>query len=214
MKKIEKGGFDKTFQIISFEELEKPKAEEKPVVEGTLQFETGTLIREEIEAILNALPVDKLFDRDNALKFFSKAEKRIFVRTKTVLGRKVQLCHPQKNIHVVNRILEAFKKGQKDVAEFWIQIGGRLIHIRYFAVKVKDWFTIEQMSDLQMELLIKCLRHDIYWTKVIMKSYFKGKWYSRFLSLFYRLFMKIVERKAKSVYNIRLKQTPRVEAKT
>ena len=82
-------------------------------------------------------------------------------------------------------------------------------------LKDKDWFTMEQMSDLQMELLIKCLKHDIYWTKVIMKSYFKGKWYSRILSLLYWLFVKIVERKAKSVYNIPLKtETLRVEAKT
>ncbi len=81
-------------------------------------------------------------------------------------------------------------------------------------LKDKDGFTMEQMSDLQMELLIKCLRHDIYWTKVIMKSYFKGKWYSRILSPLYWFFVKIVERKAKSVYNIPLKtETPRVKAK-
>jgi len=125
--------------LIAKPELKKLKAEEKPMAEGTLQFETGTLTKEEIEAILNTLPVDITFvDRDDAVKFFNKAEKRIFVRTKAILGRKVQLCHPQKSIHVVNRILEAFKKGEKDVAEFWIQMGGRLIHIRYFAVRDKD----------------------------------------------------------------------------
>jgi len=118
--------------------VEKP-AEEKPVLEGILQFDTGTLTKEEVEAILNTLPVDITFvDKDDAVKFFNKAEKRIFVRTKAILGRKVQLCHPQKSIHVVNRILEAFKKGEKDVAEFWINVGGRLIHIRYLAVRDKD----------------------------------------------------------------------------
>ncbi|MEM1566621.1 MAG: DUF438 domain-containing protein [Candidatus Bathyarchaeia archaeon] len=119
--------------------VEKSTAEAKPIAEGMLQFETGTLTKEEVEAILNTLPVDITFvDKDDAVKFFNKAEKRIFVRTKAILGRKVQLCHPQKSIHVVNRILEAFKKGEKDVAEFWIQVGGRLIHIRYFAVRDKD----------------------------------------------------------------------------
>ncbi|MBS7608547.1 MAG: DUF438 domain-containing protein [Candidatus Bathyarchaeia archaeon] len=118
---------------------EKPTVEAKPMAEGALQFETGTLTKEEIEAILNTLPVDITFvDKDDAVKFFNKAEKRLFVRTKAILGRKVQLCHPQKSIHVVNRILEAFKKGEKDVAEFWIQKGDRLIHIRYFAVRDKD----------------------------------------------------------------------------
>ncbi|MEM3613453.1 MAG: DUF438 domain-containing protein, partial [Candidatus Bathyarchaeia archaeon] len=82
--------------------LEKPAAEEKPMPEGTIQFETGSLTKEEIEAILNTLPVDITFvDKDDAVKYFSKPDKRIFVRTKAILGRKVQLCHPQKSVHVV-----------------------------------------------------------------------------------------------------------------
>jgi PAS domain S-box-containing protein len=117
----------------------KERLEAETVSEGVWRFETGDLTKGEVEAILNALPVDITFvDREDAVKFFNKAEKRIFVRTKAVLGRKVQLCHPQKSVHIVNRILEAFKKGEKDVAEFWINKGGRLILIRYFAVRDKD----------------------------------------------------------------------------
>jgi PAS domain S-box-containing protein len=121
------------------EEIEKPKAEVAPMPEGLLQFETGTLSKEEVEALLDTLPVDITFvDANDTVKYFNKAEKRIFVRTKAVIGRKVQLCHPQKSIHIVNRILEAFRKGEKDVAEFWIQMNNRLIHIRYFAVRDKN----------------------------------------------------------------------------
>ncbi|MCS7119646.1 MAG: PAS domain-containing protein [Candidatus Bathyarchaeota archaeon] len=107
--------------------------------EDLLQFETGSLTEEEIDAILNTLPFDITFvDKDDAVQYFNKADKRILVRTKSIIGRRVQLCHPQKSIHIVNRILEAFKKGEKDVAELWIQSHGRLIHIRYFAVRDKD----------------------------------------------------------------------------
>jgi len=67
-------------------------------------------------------------------------------------------------------------------------------------LKDEDWFTVEQMNDLQRELLIKCLRHDIKWTKVMIHSYFKGRWYSRISSFFYWLFVKIVEWKARGVY--------------
>ena len=113
--------------------------ETAPAPEGVVQFETGSLSREEIEAILNSLPVDISFvDANDAVKYFNKAEKRIFVRTKAVIGRKVQLCHPQKSVHIVNKILETFKNGKKDVAEFLITMNNRLIHIKYFAVRDKN----------------------------------------------------------------------------
>jgi hypothetical protein len=116
---------------------EKPKIETG--AEGMLQFETGSLSKEEAEAILDTIPLDISFvDKDNSVKYFNKAEKRIFVRTKAVLGREVQQCHPQKSIHIVNKIVEAFKAGMKDVAEFWITLDNRFIHILFFAVRDKN----------------------------------------------------------------------------
>jgi DUF438 domain-containing protein len=105
--------------------------------EGLLQFETGALVKEEVDALLKTLPVDITFvDKDDTVRYFSKSE--IFLRTKAILGRKVQQCHPQKSVHIVNRILDSFKSGKKDAAEFWIQMEGKMIHIRYFAVRDKD----------------------------------------------------------------------------
>jgi PAS domain S-box-containing protein len=113
------------------------KTTESPT--GTLQFETGSLSKEEIEAILDTLPVDISFiDKDDRVKYFNKAEKRIFVRTKAVIGRSVQLCHPQQSVHIVNRIIEAFTNDEKDTAEFWITMNNRLVHIRYFAVRDRN----------------------------------------------------------------------------
>ena len=108
-------------------------------LEGPLQFETGTLSEDEIEAILNTLPVDITFvDKEDRVRYFNKLGERIFARTKAVIGRKVQKCHPQKSVHVVNKILDSFKSGKKDAAEFWIPKGDRLVHIRYFAVRGKN----------------------------------------------------------------------------
>ncbi|MGQ9513836.1 MAG: PAS domain-containing protein [Thermoproteota archaeon] len=67
------------------------------------------------------------------------------------MGRRVQQCHPQKSVHIVNRILDSFRSGKKDVAEFWIEMGGRKIHIRYYAVRDKDGKylgTIEVTQDI------------------------------------------------------------------
>ncbi|MEO0096263.1 MAG: PAS domain-containing protein, partial [candidate division WOR-3 bacterium] len=37
-----------------------------------------------------------------------------------------------------NQILEDFKNKKRDSADFWINMGGRLIYIRYFAVRNKN----------------------------------------------------------------------------
>jgi DUF438 domain-containing protein len=90
-------------------------------------------------------------DVNDEVKYFNKADKRIFVRTKSVIGRKVQMCHPQKSVHIVNKIIDAFKSGKKDSAEFWITMNNRLVHIRYFAVKDKHGKylgTLEATQDL------------------------------------------------------------------
>jgi hypothetical protein len=129
--------------------------------EGDITFETGSLSREEIEAILNTLPVDITFvDVNDSVKYFNKAEKRIFVRTRSVIGRKVQMCHPQKSIHIVNKILESFRRGGKDVAEFWIQMNGRLIHIRYFPVRDKNGKYLGTMEVTQDVTEIKKLEGE------------------------------------------------------
>ena len=107
--------------------------------EGTISFETGSFSKEELESLLNTLPVDITFiGKDDTVRYFSQGKERIFVRTKAIIGRKVQQCHPQRSVHKVNQILEAFKNGSKGVAEFWINLQGRLIYIRYFPVRKEN----------------------------------------------------------------------------
>ncbi|MGB4704915.1 MAG: DUF438 domain-containing protein [Candidatus Saccharicenans sp.] len=104
-----------------------------------LDLKTGRLTPEQIDLILTHLPVDISFvDENDRVIYYSDTPDRIFPRSPGVIGRQVQNCHPPKSVHLVNRILEAFKKGERDVAEFWIEMGGRFIHIRYFAVRDRD----------------------------------------------------------------------------
>ena len=105
---------------------------------GMVDFETGSLSSEQIEAMFDSLPVEITFvDKDDRVRYFSQPKDKIFLRTKAVLGNKVQQCHPQKSIHLVNQILEDFKSGKRDVAEFWINLKGKLVYIRYFPVRDK-----------------------------------------------------------------------------
>ena len=92
-----------------------------------------------IETILDHLPVEISFvDADDTVRYYSHGDKRIFRRTPAVIGMKAQNCHPSKSVHVVQQILDDFKSGKRDVAEFWINLHDRLIFIRYFAVRDKN----------------------------------------------------------------------------
>jgi PAS domain S-box-containing protein len=89
-----------------------------------------------IEFMLNSLPVEISFvDKNDEVCYFNKNGDRIFPRPRSVIGKKVQQCHPKKSLNKVIEIVEAFKNGKKDVANFWINLNDRLIFIRYFAVR-------------------------------------------------------------------------------
>ncbi|MFC2066103.1 PAS domain-containing protein [Chloroflexota bacterium] len=93
---------------------------------------------ETIEAIFDAMPVDLTFvDETDTARYYSKGDDRIFRRTPAVIGRKVKDCHPQQSLHKVNQVVSDLKSGRSDVVEFWIDLKGRKIYIRYFAVKDK-----------------------------------------------------------------------------
>jgi PAS domain S-box-containing protein len=103
---------------------------------AAVELDTGSLAPEVINLILKSLPVDISFvDENDAVRYYSASAERIFPRSPAVIGRRVQNCHPPASVHVVNRILNAFKEGRRDVAEFWTNLKGRFIHIRYFAVR-------------------------------------------------------------------------------
>jgi hypothetical protein len=104
--------------------------------EGLVDLGTGLLTPFQMELMMENLPVDITFiDEHDEVRYFSGAKHRIFPRSKSIIGRKVQNCHPPSSVHIVNDIVEAFRSGEKDVAEFWIQMRGRFIHIRYFAMR-------------------------------------------------------------------------------
>ncbi|MNB93067.1 Hemerythrin HHE cation binding domain protein [compost metagenome] len=104
--------------------------------QGFIRFETGLLSLHQLETLMNHLPVDLTFiDENDVVRYFSHGKERIFARTKAVIGRTVQNCHPPQSVHVVEKLLEDFKAGRKDAEDFWINIKDKFIYIRYFAVR-------------------------------------------------------------------------------
>ena len=106
---------------------------------GALELDVGTLSAQQLNAVLRTLPVEITFvDDQDTVRYYSDTPKRIFPRSRGVIGRTVQNCHPPKSVHMVERILEAFKSGRKDKAEFWIEHKGAFVHIAYYAVRDRD----------------------------------------------------------------------------
>jgi uncharacterized protein len=101
-----------------------------------IQLPSGGFSLEELISILNTIPVDLTFvDKDDTVRYFSQGTERIFERTESIIGRKVQMCHPPTSVHVVQQILDDFKSGRQNRAAFWINLGGKFIHIEYFAMR-------------------------------------------------------------------------------
>jgi len=112
-------------------------AGETPIASaGLLHLDTGTLTPQEINRLLTHLPIDVTYvDAEDTVRYFSQGRERIFPRSPAIIGRKVQKCHPPASLHRVQQILDDFRAGRRDEAEFWIQMQGKFIHIRYFAVR-------------------------------------------------------------------------------
>ena len=103
---------------------------------GSLNLDTGQLTAEQVNLVMTHLPVDISFVNENdEVVYYSASPERIFPRSPGVIGRKVQNCHPPKSVGMVEKILTEFKAGTKSVADFWIQMKGQFILIKYFAVR-------------------------------------------------------------------------------
>lgn len=110
-------------------------------IKEQLPLQVGSMTLEQITSIFTHLPVDVTFvDECNDVRFYSGGKHRIFERTPDIIGRNVLNCHHPDSVQIVFKILEDFRAGTRDSAEFWIQTkpqdqNSRFIHIRYFAVR-------------------------------------------------------------------------------
>ncbi|MGC9150339.1 MAG: PAS domain-containing protein [Microbacter sp.] len=104
-----------------------------------VHLSSGELSLEQLELIFRHLPFDLTYvDEHDVVQFYSNAPDRIFMRTRSIIGRTVQNCHPHESVAIVNQIIEAFRKDEKSSAEFWLQLKDRFIYIKYLAVRDAD----------------------------------------------------------------------------
>ncbi|MBY9019644.1 MAG: DUF438 domain-containing protein [Candidatus Lokiarchaeota archaeon] len=137
--------------------------------EETHNLDIGNLTREQINIMLKTLPIDLTFvNEKDEVAYYSDTEDRIFPRSRGIIGRKVQKCHPPSSVNVVEDILQKFKSGEESVAEFWIQAGEVFIMIRYFAMhdsEGKYVGTLEVSQELSKLRSLKGERRLVEWGK-------------------------------------------------
>jgi len=108
-------------------------------IEDKTHYDEGYLTPEQVNSIFRILPVDITYvNEHDQVVFYNRGDDRVFPRSAGIIGREVKFCHPPKSVDQVLKILEEFKAGRQDLAEFWINFKGQFIHIQYFAVRDPD----------------------------------------------------------------------------
>ncbi len=117
------------------------KADENPdfTSDDAFHYDEGYMTPQQVNLIFRTLPLDITYvDENDRVVFYNRGDERLFPRSAGVIGREVRYCHPPKSVDTVLRILEEFRQGTRDVADFRINFKGRLVQIRYFAVRDED----------------------------------------------------------------------------
>ncbi len=170
---IEKQSLEYGFCLYDPKDVWKPEGVKPddgiPEEKDKIQLPSGSFTVPELTAILNTIPFDLTFvDKEDRVKFFTQGKERIFARSRAILGRTVQQCHPPSSVHVVEKILDDFRSGREDNAAFWINMKDQFIFIEYFALRDEDakyLGTIEVSQNLTEKRKLQGERRLLHYTK-------------------------------------------------
>ena len=135
--------------------------------EKAQHYDEGYMTIEQVNLLLKTLPIDITFvDEYDKVIFYNRGEERVFPCSAGIIGREVKFCHPPKSVGTVLKIVEAFRAGTQNEANFWFNYRGRLIYVRYFAVRdaQKNYKGVIEMSqDITDIKLIEGERRLLEW---------------------------------------------------
>lgn len=104
---------------------------------GDLELGTGFLSAEEVSGVFRSLPIEVTYaNKDDRVKFYSESElSGGFARARTIVGRKVEFCHPPRLELTVRKVVDAVKSGKAPYREFWTKSGDRVMRVIIAPVK-------------------------------------------------------------------------------
>jgi DUF438 domain-containing protein len=105
--------------------------------DNDIELSTGFLTAGEIDAIFRSLPLEVTYaDKNDRVRFFSESRLgRGFVRTKTILGRRIEFCHPPRLEKLVRQTVDELKQGKAPYREFWTKLGDSILRVLIVPVK-------------------------------------------------------------------------------
>lgn len=140
-----------------------------------LNVSNGKLTLEQINLIYKHMQVDLSYvDENDIVKFYTDSKHRIFPRSPGVIGREVQNCHPRESLSTVEAIIDAFRKGDQDQADFWIDKGDKFIYIVFNAVRDDEGNfrgVLEMMQDVTHIRSLKGSRRLLTWDNSTSEAY-------------------------------------------
>ena len=137
---------------------------------GTLlEVATGQMTLEQINLVYKHMPVDFSYvDENEIVRFYTDTDHRVFPRSKNVIGRDVKNCHPRTSVHLVEEIIDKFRRGEQDEVDFWINKPGLFIYIYYVAVRDEEGRfrgILEMMQDCTRIRSLEGSRTLLSWDK-------------------------------------------------
>ena len=136
-----------------------------------LDVKQGKLTLEQINLVFKHLQVDLSYvDENEIVKFYSDTKHRVFPRSPGVIGRMVQNCHPRESVHLVEEVIRAFRAGEQDEAEFWLEMGDKFIYIIYNAVRDEAGTfrgVLEMMQDVTHIRSLQGSQRLLSWEKTV-----------------------------------------------
>ena len=134
-----------------------------------LEVATGQMTLEQINLVYKHMPVDFSYvDENEIVRFYTDTDHRVFPRSKNVIGRDVKNCHPRTSVHLVEEIIDKFRRGEQDEVDFWINKPGLFIYIYYVAVRDEEGRfrgILEMMQDCTRIRSLEGSRTLLSWDK-------------------------------------------------
>ena len=134
-----------------------------------LEVATGQMTLEQINLVYKHMPVDFSYvDENEIVRFYTDTDHRVFPRSKNVIGRDVKNCHPRTSVHLVEEIIEKFRRGEQNEVDFWINKRGTFIYIYYVAVRDEEGRfrgVLEMMQDCTRIRSLEGSRTLLSWDK-------------------------------------------------